>query len=300
MLNINRTLTALTFSLFYLTSLAQTDICQENTTGVFWPIKLGVKRNYYAQGGTYVNYFNGDSLKVGENIYYKEIEEYSSGKKREVYYREQDGNVYIYDTEKKIEFLELSNNITPGYTWKKYDKSWKYTVVDTTSSVSTPYCEYNGLLNIKAEPQGETKKNYSSYFNLYYKRGVGLVGMDIEGKGFSFLTIDKSKVNEKSYTALGCENLISEEQRVQCTSAEINEFISKNFSYDGKLRKGVLALRFLINEKGEVKNVSVAQPIKNAEGQTEEAIRIVKLMKFIPRQVNDIPCKTWVAIPINF
>lgn len=300
MQDINRILIALTLCLFCLASFAQADICQENVTGVFWPVNTSGKRYYYAPGGTYVNYFNGDSLIAGENIYYKEIEEYNSGKKREVYYREQDGNVYIYDTEKKIEFLELSSNITPGYVWEKYDKSWKYTVIDTTSSISTPYCEYKNLLNVKAEPQGETKKNYSSYFNLYYKRGVGLVGMDIERKGFSFLTIDKSKVDERSYAALGCEDLSSEEQRVQCTSAKINEFISKNFSYEGKIKKGFLALRFLINEKGEVENVSVAQPLKNAQGQAEEAIRVVKLMKFIPRQVNGKPLKTWVVIPITF
>lgn len=300
MQNINRTLTTLTLSLFYLTSSAQTDICEESSTGVFWPVKVGVKRHYYAQGGTYVSYFNGDSLKIGENIYYKEIEEYSSGEKKEVYHREEDGNVYIYDSEKKVEFLELSNNTTPGYTWEKYDKSWKYSVVDTTSTLSTPYCEYKGLLNIKAEPQGKTKSSYSSYFNMYYKRGVGLVGLNIEGKGYSFLTIDKSKVDERSYTALGCENLDTEEQRVECTSAKISESISKNFNYDGKVKKGVLALRFIINEQGDVENVSVTQPIKKAERQTEEAIRVVKLIKFKPRQVNGKPLKTWVALPVTF
>ena len=50
--------------------------------------------HYYSQSGPYVRYFNKESLKVGNNTYYKEIEEHSSGENKSLYYREQNGNVY--------------------------------------------------------------------------------------------------------------------------------------------------------------------------------------------------------------
>jgi hypothetical protein len=280
---------------------SQTEICEENATGVFWPVKMKGKMYYYSHGGNYVVYYDGDSMQADGKVYFKELTEYDNGNTKTIYLREQDGNIYIYDTQKKIEFLELSNNITPGYSWEKYDKSWKYTVIDTTSSLTTPYCNYKGLLQIKAEPRGEIKKNYSSYYNLYFKRGVGLVGLNINGEGYSFLSIDRSLADEKSAMAPGCENLISEEERNKCTSVKISGFIAGKFNnYEGKIKSGTIELGFVINEKGEVENVSVIQKIKNAEEQLNEAIKIVKLLTFIPQSINGKPVKSYLIIPISF
>ena len=96
-------------------SFSQTDICDEAAVGVFWPIKIGVKRHYYSRNGSYVSYFNGDSSIFSGHVYYKRIEEYSNNDQKVRYVREQKGNVYIFDTEKNVEFLELSANVTPGH-----------------------------------------------------------------------------------------------------------------------------------------------------------------------------------------
>lgn len=171
-----------TFGLIFLTlfCFSQNNICDKKSTDVFWPIKIAAKAQYYSQALLFTSYFNGDSIHFDGNIFYKEIKKYVNGKTDTTYFREQEGNVFIYDSQKKLEFLELSKNITPGYTWKKYDESWKYTVLDTTSTFSTPYCQFKNLLNIKAEPQN--KKAKLSYYNLYFKRGIGLVGLKVSGE----------------------------------------------------------------------------------------------------------------------
>lgn len=282
------------------TCFSQTDICEDAASGVFWPIKIGVKRYYATTNKSYVSYYKGDSLQINSKTYYQEIDEYEDGDKKTMYLREQDGNIYIYDEEKGLEYLELSADITPGHTWEKYDKSWKYTVVDTMSVIQTPYCTYKNLLNIKAEPQHEAKDKYASYFNLYYKRGVGQVGVHVEGKGYSFLSIDKSLVDERSYLMPGCEKLATEKERIKCTASKINVFISDNFSYAGKLKKGTIVLQFAINEKGEVEDIVPVQTIKKAEGQLEEVVRVIGALSFIPRKLNGKPIKTYVKLPIDF
>lgn len=288
-------------SLFYVPTYGQMlDVCEGNPTGDYFPIEIGVKRYYNSLQGSFVNYFNGDTIMVGGKTYFKEVDESGSGAKKESFYRVEKGDVYVYNREKNIEFLELSNIVTIGHSWERQDKSWRYTVIDTAAKLSTPYCDYSQLLNIKAEPLGKAKNTYSSYYNLYYKRGVGQVGVDVEGKGFTFLAIDKSKVEEINYIAPGCEHLTSEQERVHCTAGYISDFIKANFRYIRKFKPGVLVLRFLITQTGEVENVTVDKAIKNADAQTNEAIRVITLMKFTPRKINGVPVKTWLSLPVNF
>jgi len=299
-----RRLFGILFSLsFVLVSdlvFGQEDICYTDASGVYWPINLPGKRYYYSKDGQKISFFNGDSLVTKGRVYYKEIVEYKNGTKEETYYREENGNVYVYDVEKKMEYLELSGNIIPGTSWEKYDKSWKYTVVDTTSKLSTAYCEFKQLLNIRAEPLGEAKQKYAAYFNLYYKRGVGLVGLNIEGQGYSFLSIDESSSNVRSGVVSGCEGLESEEQRRTCSQQKIAEFISKNFCFSGKIKKGTIYFRLMITEKGQVENISVHRSIKDAEGQTEEARRLINLLEFYPKTINGRPIRSLIIIPVSF
>ncbi len=261
---------------------------------------MGVKNFYISMQGDYVEFFNGDSLRVNNKVYYKSLKLYTSGKKDSTFYRNENGSLFSYDQDKKDEYLQLSSNTTPGYSWVDQDKLWRYTVIDTTSSLSTPYCSFTNLLNLKAEPMGKEKKEYSAYYNLLYKRGIGLVGVNIEGRGYSFRTIDKSGIEETPHVFPGCETLKSAEEISACTSEKVNGFISRNFQYTGKVTKGRLILSFEISENGDVENVSVFKAIPNGEKQTEEAIRIVKLLKFIPAKINGKPLKTSLAQPILF
>ena len=55
-------------------SFSQNDICEEAAIGVFWPIKIGIKRHYYSANDSYVSYFNVDSSIFNGHVYYKRIE----------------------------------------------------------------------------------------------------------------------------------------------------------------------------------------------------------------------------------
>jgi hypothetical protein len=276
------------------------NICGENQSGPFWPVKTPDKRYHHSIHGGFVEYFDGDSVIVNGNTYFRELKQYSNGRIDTLWLREKDGDVYVYDHKDKVEFLELSKNITPGYTWEKYDGSWRYTVVDSSSTLITPYCHYTSLLNIKAEPLGKTKNNYSSYYNLYYKRGLGQVALNVNGKGYSFLSIDKSLVIEKGLTAPGCENLATEKEKYECMQKKISQHISNNFEFKGRLKKGMITVHLTIDENGNVEEATPGQTIKNAEKQMEEAVRVVKLLKFVPRTINGHAVRTPIVLPVNF
>lgn len=286
--------------MFSITGFAQQDFCFENSSGPYWPVKPGPKKYYGRTTSSYTSQLTGDSLQVSGHVYYKSIDDYGKGKTETTYLREEQGDVFVYDTEKKIEFMELSSNTTPGYSWEKYDKAWKYTVIDTNGSVTTPYCKFEHLLNIKAEPQGKTKENYSSYFNLYYKRGVGLVSIYIEDKGYSFLSVDPSLVIIENFTANGCELLTTEKEKRECTAKKINQFLTDNMRFEKRPKKGTITIRYTISEEGKTEDVVPVQTIKNAEDQIQEAVRVIKMLTFIPRKINGKATKTTVIIPVNF
>jgi hypothetical protein len=75
-----RTLTTLILVLTTGTIFGQSDQCFDNKAGPYWPIKAGKEIKYSSRGESYSSYFNGDSLKVGDKYFLKEIKEYTSGK----------------------------------------------------------------------------------------------------------------------------------------------------------------------------------------------------------------------------
>ncbi|MEJ1240318.1 energy transducer TonB [Chryseolinea sp. T2] len=271
------------------TIFGQSDLCFDNAAGTYWPIKVGTKIKYSSRGESYTSYFNGDSLRAGDKYYLKEIEEYANGKTKTSYWREENGVVYFYDSEKKAESIELINNLTPGTTWEKYDRTWKYTIIDTASSFATPFCEFKNLLQVKAEPQNEIKDKMYSYYNLFYKRGVGMIGMNVNGEAFIYAKPNK-EINEKNFIAYGCEKLASIDEQRKCTYSKISEFFSKEFQAPKKkdFKTGTIVLNVVIGKDGVVDDIKVIETIAGAKNQEEEAIRVLKrLPKMIPAQVDD-------------
>lgn len=297
------TLANLIIILTSVTLFGQSDLCFDNVNGTYWPIKTGKKIKYFSRGESYTSYFNGDSLKVGDKYFLKEIKEYASGKTKTSYWREENGAVYFYDTEKKAESIELINNLTPGTTWEKYDKTWKYTIIDTISSFATPFCEFKNLLQVKAEPQNENKDKMYSYYNLFYKRGLGLVGMNVNGELFIYAKPNK-EINERNFIAYGCENLPSNEDRQKCTYAKIYELFSKEYKAPKKkdYRTGKILLNVSIGKDGTVDDIKIIETIDGAQLQEQEAIRVLNMLpKMIPAQVDDgQPIRSSFRFPIKF
>jgi hypothetical protein len=296
-------LTTLILILTTGTMFGQSDLCFEDAIGAFWPLKAGKKIKYASRGESYTSYFNGDTLKAGNKYYLKEITEYSNGKTKNSYWREENGVVYVYDIENKIESIELINNLTPGNTWEKYDKTWKYTIIDTVSLLSTPFCDFKNLLQVKAEPQNELKDKMYSYYNLFYKRGVGMIGMNVNGELFLFARPNK-EINEKNFIAYGCEKLPSNEDQQKCTYTKISEFFSKEYKAPKKkdFRKGKIMLNVIVGKDGIVDEIKVIETIEGGKHQEDEAIRVFKrLPKMIPAQVDDgQPIRSQFTFPIKF
>jgi hypothetical protein len=271
------------------TIFGQSDLCFDNATGIYWPIKAGMKIKYSSRGESYTSYFNGDSLKVGNKYFLKEIKQYVGGKIKTSYWREENGIVYFYDAEKKAESIELINNLTSGTTWEKYDKTWKYTIVDTVSSFATPFCEFKNLLQVKAEPQNEIRDKMYSYYNLFYKRGVGMVGMNVNGEAFIYAKPNK-EINERNFIAYGCEKLPSNDEQQKCTYSKISEFFSKEFNAPKKkdYKTGKMLLNVTIGKDGTVDDIKIIETIEGAQLQEQEVIRVFKMLpKMIPAQVDD-------------
>jgi hypothetical protein len=285
------------------TIFGQSDLCFDNAIGTYWPIKSGQKIKYYSGGESYTSYFNGDSLKVGDKYFLKEVKEYLSGKTKTSYWREESGVVYFYDTEKKTESIELINNLTPGTTWEKYDKTWRYTIIDTVSNFATPFCEFKDLLQVKAEPQNEIKDKMYSYYNLFYKRGIGMVGMNVNGQAFLFAKPNK-ELNERDFIAYGCEKLASSEDQQKCTYAKISEFFSKEYKAPKKkdFKTGRIVLNVIVGKDGSVDGIKVIETIDGGKHQEDEAIRVFKMLpRMIPAQVDDgQPIRSQFTFPIKF
>jgi len=298
-----RTLGTLILILTTGTIFGQSDLCFDNATGTYWPIKAGKKTKYSSRGESYTSYFNGDSLKVDDKYFLKEIKEYSSGKTKTSYWRQENGIVYFYDVEKKAESIELINNLTPGTTWEKYDKTWKYTIIDTVSSFATPFCEFKNLLQVKAEPQNEIKDKMYSYYNLFYKRGVGMVGMNVNGEPFIYAKPNK-EINERNFIAYGCDKLSSDDEQQKCTYAKIYEFINKELKAPKKkdYKTGRIVVNVTIGQDGAVDDIKVIETIDGAELQEKELVRVIKMLpKMIPAQVDDgQPIRSSFKIPIKF
>lgn len=282
---------------------AQSYLCFDNAEGEFWPINIGKKIRYSSRGESYTSYFNGDSLKVDNNYFLKEVKEYSGGIIETSFWREEDGVIYYYDDEKKAVSIELINNLTPGTTWEKYDKTWKYTIIDTVSIFSTPYCEFKNLLQVKAEPQNEMKDKMYSYYNLFYKRGIGMIGMSVNGKVFKY-AIPNKELNERNFIVYGCENFSSNEDQQKCTYARISEFFRAEFKAPKRrnYKTGKMMLKVIIGKDGTVEDIIIVESIEGAELQEKEAIRVMKMLpKMIPAQVDDgKPIRSSFQFPIKF
>ncbi|WP_226389445.1 energy transducer TonB [Penaeicola halotolerans] len=299
-------LVSLTFSFLVNVSFAQQNLCFEGTSGSYWPIAVGHKVKYTGvsgMGASYTSLFTGDSLQVGDKYYLKQVKTYANGRETVGYWRSENQAVYYYDTAKNAESVELIQAVSPGATWEKYDKTWKYTIIDTLSSVSTPFCNFDNLLEVLAEPQNELKDQYGSNFRLYYKRGVGMVAMKANDQMLFYAQAD-IPVNERDIIVYGCEDLSTEEERRACNSQKINAYISKQFKVPPgqKIKSGKIVLTVFVDTEGVIEEVEVLEGIPDDQWQAAELIRILKSFpKVIPAQAADgVPVRIAFNLPLRF
>lgn len=102
----------------------------------------------------------------------------------------------------------------------------------------------------------------------------------------------------------GCDDpLISEAQRQACSIPKIQSFVNQNIVYpdSAKARKveGLVVVRFVITEKGEITSLELLRDIGSGCGS--EALRVVRMMpNFRPALRAGEPVATKMILPIRF
>lgn len=276
---------------------AQNSICYENSEGLFWPVNAGLKHHYYSVNDSYVSSFEGDSLEINGKFYLIQTKLFSSGKISKSYWREENGEVFNFNESKGYETVEFPQIQKKGIKWQDPEGIWKYEILNLNSTYSTPYCEFKDLLEVQAINSTQLDRVYK----LYYKRGIGMVGLNINDQPNTFI-IPPSTVKEKAFMAFGCENLESENEIRNCTNQKIFDHISKKFVAPSNIVKGTIFFQIIIDEKGKVDEVTVAEGLENATAQEKEGIRVLKsLPRFIPAQIDEgKPIRSTFRIPIKF
>lgn len=276
---------------------AQENLCFDDLEGSWWPIEPGLEFKYAVGNENKTSVMLNDSVQFDGKYYLIEEETYKSGKVVQSYWRTEDGAVYYYDKKKGKETMELPGSPEVGQKWKSDDGLWKYEVVSLNSSLKSPYCHFEDLLQVTSE----SSENVGVEYNLYYKRGVGLVGLYIDNKPFTYIIPDQ-ELKERAFMAYGCEDLSSPEAIQNCTSQKIFEHISENINYADGFQKGEIIVNVIIGKDGNVREASILQGLPNAEAQENEVLRVIKsLPTFIPAQIDDhTPIVTEMNIPINF
>lgn len=120
-------LLSLLISFSQLTS-AQTNDCFENSDGFYWPVKVGLKRNFKSGNKNFTSNFKGDSIEFKGKYYLTETKEYSNGDSKTSYWREENGAVYNFKKEKGEEssfqrkIFKFGNQLTSDVIYSKYRK----------------------------------------------------------------------------------------------------------------------------------------------------------------------------------
>lgn len=284
----------LLITLFLSSTIYSQSLCYENSDGAYWPLNSKVK-NFYSTNGQYTYEYNNDSIEINNQFYVTRIKKYEDGKIVKTYFRNENGSIYYYDDKTNSKSLILPSNIKKGEKWESADKKWKYIIKDLNATLETPYCTLENLLKIENFNK-DTKKRYQSF----YKKGVGFVGLNIEGEPFSFIE-PRAKIEQKGFTAYGCENIGDKKLRKNCTNKKIIEFIRSNLKNPTPDSHGKVVYEIVINTKGEVDKVKV----KKSDGVSKKQIKsglktLKKLPKFIPGYSGEKPINVIFSIPLAF
>ena len=276
---------------------AQDSLCFENSLGDWLPVEPGLQLKYSEGKEAKTSLILKDSIELKDNFYFIKKETYKSGKEKEFFYRKKNGAVYSFDVEDSLESVVLPASPEVGQKWTSADNEWSYKIISVNSSFSTPFCNFNDLLEVETESSEREGISYT----LFYKRGVGLVGLNVNSKPYTFILPNK-KINERTFIAYGCEKFESEEAIKSCTQEIVLNHIQDNLKYSRKFKKGKIYVNVTIGTDGNVEEAEVIKAMPNSEKQQKEVLRVIKsLPTFIPAQVDDYnPIRVSFVIPINF
>jgi len=275
-------------------TLYSQSICYENSEGEYWPFDSKEKHIISSKGKYLLKYIK-DSVEFDNQYYVTRIKKDKDGKIVKSYFRNENGSVYYYNEKSNSKSLILPSNIKKGEKWESADKKWRYKIKDLNATLETPYCKLKDLLEIENFNK-ESKKRYQSF----YKKGVGFVGLNIEGKPFSFIE-PNGKIEQSNFTAIGCENIEDEKQRKICTNKKIIDFIKSNLKNPTPESHGKVLYEIIIDTKGKVDKVKVKKSEGVSKQQINSGLKTLKnLPRFIPGYSGEKPVRVIFSIPLNF
>ncbi|WNB17896.1 energy transducer TonB family protein [Marivirga arenosa] len=285
------------FTLIAFGAVAQDSPCFENSNGEWWPIEPELEYKYSEGKASKTSLILNDSIKFNGKFYLIKRETYKNGKVKESYWRTENGAVYHYNKEEGHESKDLPASPEVGQEWNSTKNEWSYKIISLTSSFSTPFCDFNGLLEVETRSSEREGTTYS----LFYKKGVGFVGLNVNGIPYT-LIMPNGQINEKDFMAYGCENLESEQEIKTCTQQKILQHIQNNLKFSRKYEKGEILVNVIIGTDGNVENTEVIKAMPNSDKQQAAVIKVIKsLPKFIPAQVDDDKLvRVSFVIPIKF
>ncbi|MEO1514488.1 MAG: TonB family protein [Bacteroidota bacterium] len=101
----------------------------------------------------------------------------------------------------------------------------------------------------------------------------------------------------------GCEDLTDRDERKQCASRRMLEFIYKNIKYPAMARdvglEGNVVVRFVVSESGSISDIEVLRGIGGGCGKEVE--RVVNMMPdWIPGRQRNETVKVYYNLPVRF
>lgn len=153
--------------------------CQASKDGSFFPLTINKKKILWRN--TFYFEIKNETKVINGKTYVEFKQEWNKGNSDLIYFREENGVVYQYDSCCENETVRYDSKFEIGDVWKTADGKSEYRIITYDGKLKTPYCEYQNLLVIEA------KVNYGA-FHFYYFKGHGYIGATQDGKLISCVT----------------------------------------------------------------------------------------------------------------
>jgi hypothetical protein len=156
----------------------------------FYPLNKGIvwNYNYYGSNDKVTVKVSDSDTVINGNKYFKLHRIYSWNSESVDYARNENGITFSYDDKTKGESIVIPNSPKIGFIWKHFDNSWEYEILSTDAKVTTPAGTHKKLLKIRAVQLTNRDKDKKSEYHLYFKKGIGNVATEGDGKLMTYLT----------------------------------------------------------------------------------------------------------------
>lgn len=155
------------------------------------PIKPGgiwIYQFLDSKSNTLTTFIDTVQQEIDGKNYFKVTRVYSWGDTIIGFVRVENDVVYAIGSLSNTEFVIIPKLIKEETTWLDGDKSWEYKIFSTNASLTTPSQAYTQLLQIRAKRLTGRDIEKLEEYDLFYKKGVGLVATMMNSNLTTYLT----------------------------------------------------------------------------------------------------------------